>query len=228
MGSILRLISAVSLPLLVTLALTGCGGSDVVGGGAPAAETSAPTVNISGTPANTATAGQAYNFAPNASDSDGGALKFSVKNAPSWASFNTTTGQLSGTPGAADTGSTINIVITAADGSATASLAGFSITVVAAANNNSVSATPGNATVSWIAPTTNSNGTALTNLAGYKIYYGTNATSLSAETMVQVTDPAALSYVVHGLNSGTWYFAVSSYTTDGTESSLSSVGKKTI
>jgi len=225
MGSILRLITAISLPLLASLALTGCGGSDVTGG-TPVAETNAPTVNISGTPVTSVTVGQAYNFTPNASDSDGGALKFSVKNAPSWASFNSTTGQLSGTPAAADAGSTANVVITAADGATTASLAAFTITVVP--TKTATSATTGDATVSWVAPTKNSDGSALTNLSGYKIYYGSNGTSLSSAQMVEVTDPSALSYVVHGLKTGTWYFAVSSYSTDGTESALSSVGSKTI
>jgi len=32
---------------------------------------------------------------------------------------------------------------------------------------------PAQATVSWIPPTTNTDGTALTDLAGYKVYYGT-------------------------------------------------------
>jgi hypothetical protein len=33
---------------------------------------------------------------------------------------------------------------------------------------------------------------------------------------------------VQGLTSGTWYFAASAYTTDGTESALSDVGSKAI
>ena len=37
---------------------------------------------------------------------------------------------------------------------------------------------PGSATLSWEAPTTNTNGTALTDLAGYRIYYGPSAEQL--------------------------------------------------
>ena len=56
----------------------------------------APT--ISGSPATSVTAGQAYNFQPTASDPDGNTLTFSIQNKPSWATFTTSTGRLSGTP----------------------------------------------------------------------------------------------------------------------------------
>jgi len=88
--------------------------------------------------------------------------------------------------------------------------------------------TSGTATVSWVAPTENSNGTALTNLAGYTVYYGTDASTLSQGQSVKVANPAALSYTVSGLASGTWYFAVASYTTGGQASALSAVSSKTI
>src|SRR5262249_41498130 len=63
---------------------------------------SAPT--ISGAPATTVNADAAYNFQPTASDPNGDALTFSIQNAPSWASFNTSTGRLSGTPAASNAG----------------------------------------------------------------------------------------------------------------------------
>src|SRR5687767_5965189 len=53
---------------------------------------------ISGTPSTTATVGVAYSFRPTASDADGNALTFSIANKPGWASFSSSTGQLSGTP----------------------------------------------------------------------------------------------------------------------------------
>ena len=82
--------------------------------------------------------------------------------------------------------------------------------------------------MSWAAPTANTNGSALTNLAGYKIYYGTDASSLTTEQVVEVASPTTLSYVLSGLGSGTWYFAVASYSTSGEESALSAVSSKTI
>jgi hypothetical protein len=166
------------------------------------------------------TVGTNYSFTPTASDSDGGKLVFSIQNPPSWASFDTTTGRLSGSPKITDTGTTLNILITATDGTAKASLAAFSITVTA------TPVTPGTATVSWVAPTENVNGTALTDLAGYNVYYGTNSASLNQKA--PVSNAGATAYTVNGLTTGTWYFAVTSYTSGGVESARSPLSSKTI
>jgi hypothetical protein len=179
-----------------------------------AAANRAPT--ISGSPSTSVNTGVAYTFTPNASDPDGDTLGFTIQNRPSWASFDTATGRLSGTPTAA--GSHANIVISVSDGTATASLPAFTLTVA--------QTTTGNATVSWTAPTTNTDGSAITNLAGFRINYGTSAGALSQT--LDVANPGASSYVVNGLASGTWYFAVSAYTNAGAESTLSSVASKTI
>jgi len=77
-------------------------------------------------------AGSAYSFRPSASDADGDALSFSISNKPSWASFSSSSGRLSGTPGTGSVGSYGNIVITVSDGMASASLPAFSIRVDAA------------------------------------------------------------------------------------------------
>lgn len=232
----LRLIRAVSASLLVSCALAACGGGEGVDVNSPAtaadtASTSTSTTTssgsiaratLSGTPAISATVGSTYSFTPTGSDTDGGTLTYSIVNAPSWATFDAKTGELYGTPKSTDLGATTGIVITATDGSATASLAAFSIDVVAAAATG-----PGTATVSWVAPTENSNGTALTDLAGYYVYYGTSSSALNES--VQVSNAATLSYVVSGLASGnTWYFAVSSYTTTGQQSALSAISSKTL
>uniref|UniRef100_UPI0035665318 putative Ig domain-containing protein n=1 Tax=Pseudoalteromonas sp. TaxID=53249 RepID=UPI0035665318 len=66
---------------------------------------------ISGTPAN-AEENKAYSFIPTASDADGDTLRFSAKNLPSWASFSTINGEISGTPSANDIGTFENIEIT--------------------------------------------------------------------------------------------------------------------
>jgi hypothetical protein len=86
--------------------------------------------------------------------------------------------------------------------------------------------TTGSAKLTWTAPTVNSDGSALTGLAGYHIYYGTTAGSLT--NTVDIANPATLTYVVANLQAGTWYFAVTAYTNSGIESSDSNVGKKTI
>ena len=90
----------------------------------------------------------------------------------------------------------------------------------------STTPTSGNATLSWQAPTTDTNGAALTDLAGYRIYYGTSATSLS-ET-IQLTSVGLQTYVIQNLASGTWYFAVTAVASTGVESGLSDVVSKTI
>jgi hypothetical protein len=82
------------------------------------------------------------------------------------------------------------------------------------------------ATLSWEAPTSNTNGTALTDLSGYRIYYGTNANELNDS--VQITNVGIQTYVIENLQPGTWYFAIRAITSAGTESILSDVVAKTI
>ncbi|NLS12186.1 DUF4347 domain-containing protein [Vibrio sp. SM6] len=91
----------------------------------------APT--ISGTPSTQAVEDAVYSFAPTASDIDGDQLTFSIINQPDWASFNTATGALSGTPTNEDVGETDDIVISVSDDAETASLTAFRVTV---ANTN--------------------------------------------------------------------------------------------
>lgn len=184
-------------------------------GGGGGTTNHSPTIN--GAPASSVAVGNAYGFTPTAADSDGDTLTFSIQNKPAWASFNTATGALTGTPTAANVGTTSNIVISVTDGVATTSLAAFSINVVQAAT--------GSASLSWTAPTTNSDGTALTNLAGYRVHYGT--TTAMTQT-AQVSTAGVTTYTLGNLTSGTWYFAVSAYASNGTESTLSNTASKTI
>lgn len=102
---------------------------------------------ISGTPVTSATIGQPYNFRPEATDANRDSLSFRIANKPTWASFNTRTGRLSGTPGSRHARTYSNIVISVSDGRATARLAPFSITVSSAAANRAptISGTPATA-----------------------------------------------------------------------------------
>ncbi len=173
---------------------------------------------ISGTPASSVTVGQPYSFTPTASDPDGQTLTFSIVNKPSWANFSTSTGRLSGTPAAADAAAYSGIVISVSDGSASASLSSFTLTVQQVQT--------GSATISWTPPTQNTNNSPLTDLKGYKIYYGTNSGNLNQ--VVDVPTAGVSSVVVENLAPGTWYFAVKSYNTSNVESALSNVTSKTI
>ena len=95
-------------------------------GGATVVNT-APT--LSGMPTAIAQLDQAYTFTPTASDADGNPLSFSIVNRPSWATFDTVTGKLSGTPGAGSEGVYPNILVRVSDGVATVALPAFAITV---------------------------------------------------------------------------------------------------
>jgi len=88
----------------------------------------APT--ISGTPATTTVDFAPYSFTPTAEDVDGDTLTFSIQNPPAWASFDSATGALTGTPGNTDVGITSGIVISVSDGiAAPVALAPFDLRV---------------------------------------------------------------------------------------------------
>jgi hypothetical protein len=84
----------------------------------------------------------------------------------------------------------------------------------------------GSATVSWVAPTTNTDGSALTNPAGYRVYYGPSNTSFPQS--MTVNDIAARSATVSSLAPGTWYFKVRTLNTSQTESADSNIASKAV
>ena len=181
----------------------------------------APTNNpptISGTPSTAGKAGQPYAFSPTATDPDGQTLTFTISGKPSWATFDTRTGTLSGTPADGNVGTFGPITIGVTDGTASAALPPFSIVVAAA--------TTGWATVRWIAPTQNVDGTPLTDLAGYRVRYGQSSSTL--DSTLQIAGAGVTSATVEGLKAGTWYFAVQAYTADGSESALTTPVYKVI
>ena len=86
---------------------------------------------ISGTPLTSIAKNQTYDFTPTAEDVDGDVLTFSISNKPSWLTFDSGTGQLTGVPVSSDAGLYENIKITVSDGrGGTASLPIFSIEVI--------------------------------------------------------------------------------------------------
>ena len=111
--------------------------------------------------------------------------------------------------------------------SAATSTSSSTSTDATSASSPSVTSTgDGTATLTWIAPTQNTNGTPLTNLAGYHIYYGTSPNNLASS--VQIADANTTSYTINGLAAGTWYFSINAYTSAGVESAISNVASKTI
>ena len=81
---------------------------------------------------------------------------------------------------------------------------------------------PGSAavTLNWMPPTENTDGSPLTNLAGYDIHYGTASGNYSQS--VAVSNPGLATYVVDNLTPGTYYFSVTAVNSAGAESPLSS------
>ena len=201
------------------LMLAGCGGgSSSSDAPVPAGSSQNQVPRISGNPRSAITAGAYYAFQPNASDADGDSLTYQVLNLPSWATFDPVTGAVTGTPTSVDVGTYSNIVIGVSDGTASNVLAGFSIAVTQIAI--------GSATISWLPPTQNTDGTPLVDLAGYRIYFGTNASNLT--DVVTVTNPGLASFVVENLTAATWYFTVRAFTRNGDESGPSNLASKTI
>jgi hypothetical protein len=183
--------------------------------------TQGPT--ISGTPSTTATVGTAYAFTPKATAPTGKAISFSIKNKPAWASFSIASGKISGTPTTSNVGTYSSIVISVSDGSASASLAPFSIVV---SQPSSGGGGTGSASLHWTAPTKNTNGSGLTDLAGYHVYYGKSASTMT--TSITIANPGTTSYTVSNLAAGTWYFSVNAYTTSGVASARSNTDTKVI
>lgn len=90
---------------------------------------------------------------------------------------------------------------------------------------NAVSVFAGDATLSWDPPTTNADGTPLTDLAGYKLYYGTTSGNYTNSVDVGNINTYKISGLAEGL---TYYFTVTAYDAAGNESEYSNEAIKTI
>jgi chitodextrinase len=110
-------------------------------------------------------------------------------------------------------------VVRVSDGTATTSLPAFSITVAQALTTS--------ARVSWRAPTTNVDGTPITGLSGFRVFYG-NVSGQYGQSLL-VSSPSITSVVIEGLTSSTtWYFVVKAVATSGVESDYSTEVSKTM
>ncbi len=84
---------------------------------------------------------------------------------------------------------------------------------------NRESGQTGSAALSWTAPTARTDGSPLTNLAGYKLFYG--RMSGIYDFQIDISNPGILTYVVENLVSGDWYFALAAYDSQGLQSDRS-------
>ena len=82
------------------------------------------------------------------------------------------------------------------------------------------------ATVSWSVPLFNTDGTSLTDVAGYRIYYKKSPTELIHS--VSVSGSGVTNHVISGLTAGTYYFAVATVNSTGVASDISNAVSKTL
>jgi hypothetical protein len=68
-------------------------------------------------------------------------------------------------------------------------------------------------TLTWVAPTTNNDGTPLTDVVGYRISYGTSPGDLT--TTISVDGSSTTTWVVSGMNAGTYYFVIAAVNASG-------------
>jgi hypothetical protein len=178
-----------------------------------------PPLTLQGVPPTSVTVGSSYSFEPTVSLSST-MVTFAITGQPSWAHFDMSNGNLSGTPTINDEGTTAHITITASNATSSVSITPFTIQVKAPAAGTST------ATLSWAAPTENTDGSPVTDLAGYYIIYGTNPNELT--NTITVTDAATTTFEIHGLPQGTYYFAVVAFNSAGLDSGQSSLASQTI
>ena len=198
-----------------TLTISGCS-SDSDDKSAANANGRPPT--ISGVPQSAVSRGESYSFTPTVSDPDGDSLNFSVDNLPRWAAFDSSTGRISGQPALADVGVYSNIVISVSDGANSVSLSGFDITVLQLAN--------GSMLVSWTPPTENTDGSALLDLSGYRIYFGTSPGDYPNK--VDVETPGVSVYLIEDLMPATYYVVATAVSASGIESNYSNMAVKIV
>ncbi len=111
-------------------------------------------------------------------------------------------------------------MISVSDGDFTESLGPFSIEVLSSGTGL------GSVTLSWTAPTQNEDGSALTDLAGYKLYWGTTPGTYTDTAVIE--NPSITTYTVDGLAPGTYEFVATSINASGVESRYSSPATKTV
>jgi hypothetical protein len=74
-------------------------------------------------------------------------------------------------------------------------------------------ANAGSLTVKWQPPVQNTDGSTLTDLGGYKIYYGTSASALNQT--ISLANPALTTYSIDALPAGVWFVSMTAYSGKG-------------
>jgi len=174
---------------------------------------------IRGTPSKYVTVGSVYSFCPGANVQGPPARYFKVQNKPAWATFDPKSGLLRGRPANSHVGTYSNVRISVTDGKTSLALPAFSITVQKTATKPTTNPTkPAKAlsfALSWLPPTENEDGSALTNLAHYKIYRGTAPGKLQ---LITTAGAGLTRLVMDAPPAGKHYFAITAVNKAGHES----------
>ena len=91
-------------------------------------------------------------------------------------------------------------------------------TATAVPDSASPSGATGTLMLAWDPPTDNTDGSSLSDLRGYKVYYGEKSGTYTS--VLDIPNPSLTSYVVQNLAPGTYYFALADYNAQGVESAL--------
>lgn len=81
------------------------------------------------------------------------------------------------------------------------------------------------ASLSWDAPDANIDGSPVSDVAGYRVYYGTSSGNYTSSVDIGLANAAVIESLTPGT---TYYFVVTVYDTSGNESAYSSEVSKTI
>ncbi len=101
----------------------------------------------------------------------------------------------------------------------------LALSLLAACDSGTVGSDPAvSTTLTWEPPTANTDDTALTDLAGYRLYWGastgayTNNQDLGMASCADMAGTMTCTYTLTGLDAGTYFFAVTAYNVGGYES----------
>jgi len=122
-------------------------------------------------------------------------------------------------------GATKTCQIQSGSSSSSSSSSSTSSASSSSSSSSSSSAATDSVQLTWTAPTLNTDGSALTDLTGYKLYYGTSPSALTSATPIGLV----ATYTVPGLATGqTWFFALSSISASSGEGSKTNAASKAL